>query len=119
PPAHIVIAWDDATIGGFAATQTLSEPVRRELDARIRRLWPPGPYALAAAAAKAIKTMAGRSRRAVVCFIAPDRSAGGGRGERARTGALPVSLGSGGVEEVRLPTLSAIERVALENAMML
>src|SRR5262245_6427760 len=29
PPAHIVIAWDDATIGGFAATQTLSEPVRR------------------------------------------------------------------------------------------
>ena len=115
PPDHIVIPWEDATVGGFALTRVLSEPVRRRLDARVAALWPPGPYALASAAAKVIGAMLGGSRRLVTCFVAPDDSAG----TRARAAALPVRLGRTGVIEVVLPELSVRERVRLENAMLL
>jgi malate dehydrogenase len=115
PPHHIVIPWEDATLGGFALTRVLSEPVRRRLDARVAALWPPGPYALASAAAKVIGAMLGGSRRLVTCFVAPDDSSG----TRARAGALPVRLGRTGMIEVVLPELSVRERVRLENAMML
>jgi len=115
PPDHIVIPWEDATVGGFAITRVLSEPVRRRLDARVAALWPPGPYALASAAAKVIGTMLGGSRRLVTCFVAPDDSSG----RRARAGALPARIDRSGVVDVVLPELSVRERVRLENAMLL
>ena len=115
PPNHIIVPWDDATVGGFSLVRVLSEPARRRLDARIAGLWPPGPYALAAAAARAIDTIFRESRRLVTCFVAPDDSAG----MRARAAALPVRLGRPGVIEVVMPELSVRERVRLENAMML
>ena len=40
-------------------------------------------------------------------------------GIRARTVALPVVVGPAGVEPIELPTLSAHDRVALDNALML
>lgn len=115
PPHHIVIPWEDATVGGFALTRVISEPARRRLEGRVAALWPPGPYALAAAAAKVIDTVLGASRRLVTCFVAPDDS----MGARARAAALPVRLGRPGVIDVVLPELSVRERVRLENAMML
>jgi len=115
PPQQCVILWEDATIAGLAATRVLSEPVRRRLENRIAALWPPGPYALAAAAVGAIAALSGQSRQITCCFVAPDTTAGA----RTRTGALPVRLGAAGVVEVVLPELSVVERVALENAMML
>ena len=115
PPHHIVIPWEEATVGGFALTRVLSEPARRRLEGRVAALWPPGPYALAAAAAKVIDTILRESRRLVTCFVAPDDSAG----RRARAAALPVRLGPAGVIEVMLPELSARERVRLDNAMLL
>ena len=57
---------------GFALTRLVDEPSRRRLAARVAALWPPGPYALAAAAAIVIEAMAGRSRRMASCFVAPD-----------------------------------------------
>ena len=113
PPAHIVIPWGDATIGGFSAVPQISEPDRRRISATIQALWPPGPYALAAAAVKAVEAMGGRSRRVCTCFVAPDRSAG----VRTRTAALPVRLGAAGIEAVLMPALSVHERVALDTAM--
>ena len=115
PPHHIIVPWDDATVGGFSLVRVLSEPARRRLDTRLAGLWPPGPYALAAAAARTIDTIFRGSRRLVTCFVAPDDSAG----MRARAAALPVRLGRPGVIEVVLPELSVRERVRLENAMML
>jgi malate dehydrogenase len=115
PPHHTVIPWADATIGGFALTRLIDEPSRRRLVERVARLWPPGPYALAAAAAMAIDTMTGRSRRMISCFVAPGLFVGGG-GAQARTGAMPVRLGPGGIVEVVWPSLSGAERVALDNA---
>jgi malate/lactate dehydrogenase len=72
PPNHIIVPWDDATVGGFSLARVLSEPARRRLDTRVAGLWPPGPYALAAAAARAIDTIFRESRRLVTCFVAPD-----------------------------------------------
>jgi hypothetical protein len=45
-------------------------------DARLPALWPPGPYALASAAAKVVEAIVGRSRHRAVCFVAPDDAAG-------------------------------------------
>jgi malate dehydrogenase len=115
PPDQIVIPWEDATIGGLAATRVLDEPARRRVAARIHRLWPPGPYALASAAAKVIEAIVGRTRVRASCFVGPDDS----QGRRARAAALPVRLGPEGVVAVVLPELNAHDRVALENAMML
>lgn len=115
PPHHIVIAWEHAAVAGFALTAMTSEPIRRQLTRRIGALWPVGPYALASAACKVVEAMTGDSRRPVTCFVAPDDQAG----VRARAAALPVRLGSSGIVEVVIPALSAVERVALDNAMML
>jgi hypothetical protein len=51
----------------------------------------------------------------VTCFVAPDDTSG----TRRRTIALPVKLGRQGIVEVMMPELSAGERVALDNAMLL
>jgi malate dehydrogenase len=118
PPDHTVIPWADATIGGFALTRLIDEPSRRRLAARVNALWPPGPFALAAAAAMAVECMAGRSRRMMCCFVAPDQFAEGA-GTRARSGAMPVRLGRGGIVEAVVPSLSAAERLALDNALAL
>jgi malate dehydrogenase len=115
PPNHIIVPWDEATLGGYSLVKVLSEPSRRRLDNRMAGLWPPGPFALASAAARAIDTIFRGSRRLVTCFVAPDDSAG----MRARAAALPVRLGSEGVIEVAMPELSVRERVRLENAMLL
>jgi hypothetical protein len=112
PPSQIVIPWEDATVAGFEITRLLDEPTRRRLRARVAALWPPGPQALAAAAVNAIAAMAGRSRRLASCFVAPDTSAG----VRTRTAALPVRIGPAGIVDVLVPSLSVVERVALDNA---
>ena len=113
PPAHTVIPWADATVAGFALTRLVDEPSRRRLSARVTALWPTAPYALAAAATTVVEAMAGRSRRIASCFVAPDLTTGA----RTRTGAMPVRLGPAGIVEVVLPSLSAVEQIALDNAM--
>ncbi len=115
PPHHLVIAWEDATIGGFALTRQMDEPTRRRIASRAAALWPPGPHALAAAAAKAVTAIAGQSRQTVSCFVGPDAAAG----VRTRTAALPVRFDASGIADVMMPTLSIVERVALDNAMVL
>jgi malate dehydrogenase len=115
PPAQMVIPWEDAAIGGFSATRILDEPARRRVANRLPALWPPGPCALAAAAVEVIQSIEGRSRRQAVCFVAPDVSAG----TRVRTAALPVRLGPAGIVEVVLPELNALDRVRLDNGMLL
>jgi malate dehydrogenase len=115
PPSHTVIPWQDATVGGFALTRRLDEPARRALAVRIARLWPPGSYALASAAAAIVEAMAGRSRRTACCFVVSDV----GSGARSRAAALPVRVDAGGIAEIIQPTLSVVEQVALDNAMML
>jgi malate/lactate dehydrogenase len=115
PPHQIVIAWEDASVAGFGLTGVMTEPVRRQLIRRIGALWPVGPYALASGVCKVVDAVSGHSRRPVTCFVAPDDQAG----IRMRAAALPVRFGPGGIVEVMMPRLSVVERVALDNAMML
>ena len=115
PPRHIVIAWEDATIGGFAATRVMDEPSRRRIAARVTHLWPPGPLVLAEAAVVCIRSLLGSSREATVAFVTPDDTLG----VKARAAAMPVRLGPSGVEQIVLPPLSVHDRVALDNAVML
>jgi malate dehydrogenase len=115
PPRQIVIAWENAAVSGFALGGMMAEPVRRQMAQRIAALWPVGPYALAAAATKVVEALLGNSRRPVTCFVAPDD----GAGVRTRTAALPVRVRPDGLLEVVMPGLSAVERVALDNAIML
>lgn len=115
PPAQTVIPWEDATAAGLSLTRQLDEPVRRRLDTKIAALWPPGPFALAAAATVAAAAIDGRSRRLVSCFVAP----AGDQAHRTRTCAMPVRLGATGIREVVQPALTQVERVAFDNATML
>ena len=115
PPSNTVINWDDATIGGFAATRVLDEPALRRLSAQVAPLWPPGPHVLAHAATEAVSAICGISRRTISCFIAPDDSSG----RRTRSVALPVRLGPAGVVSIEEPTLSVAGQIALDNAMLL
>jgi malate/lactate dehydrogenase len=115
PPMQTVIPWEEATIAGFSLMRALDQPTRRALDARIATLWPPGPLALAAAATRVIAAIAGRSRQRACCFVASDVA----DATRRRTAAWPVTLGASGIAEVVWPSLSVMERVALDNATML
>jgi malate dehydrogenase len=115
PPDQIVIPWDQATVSGVLATYVLDQATRRRIAARVVPLWPPGPIALAAAAAKAVHAVLGRSRQTISAFVAPDNSAG----RRFKTAALPVRLGSDGATPVENVGLNAHDRVALENAISL
>lgn len=115
PPDHTVIPWEDATVAGFALTRLVDEPTRRRLSAKVQALWPPGPHALAAAAVKAIESIGGRHLQTVSCFVAPDSV----EKDRTRTAALPVRLGQAGIAAVVLPSLTVVEQVQLDNALML
>jgi malate dehydrogenase len=115
PPTRIVVSWDHATVAGMTLARFVEGPARRRLSARIAALWPPGPYALAAAATTIIETLLGRSRRLACCFVAPDDSGG----VRMRAAALTARLSPGGIAEVVEPSLSAVEQVALDNAVLL
>ena len=97
PPRQVVIAWEHASVSGFALTARLSEPVRRLLTLKIGALWPIGPHTLASAACGG-QTLSGQSRRPLTCFVAPDDASA-----RSRAGALPVRLGPDGLLEVVMP----------------
>ena len=115
PPDQTVVPWEEVTIGGFAIGRVLDEPCRRRVIARVAPLWPPGPFALAAAAAKAIDGIGGVARQTVSCFLAPDDEFG----RRARAVAMPARLDARGATAIALPPLNAHDQTVLENAMLL
>ena len=115
PPSNAFVSWEDASIGGCAATRVLDEPTLRKLASQIALLWPPGPHGLAHSATEAVAAICGVSRRAVSCFVAPDDTLG----QRARVVALPVRLCASGVESLAMPALSGAAQTALDNAMLL
>ena len=127
PPQSIIVPWDEASIGGRCATNVLSAAQLARLDARIVRLWPPGPYALASAAARLLRTALTRSPRqhaALVAVRGPHdadfASWGGGtrkEGISGRSAMMPVTLDSKGIAALVPPSLSARDRVRFETTM--
>lgn len=112
PPSGFVIPWSDASIGGFGLQQVLAPVQLRRIEARAAVLWPPGPYALGAAAARVVAAILSASRQSF-CVLT---QLGGEFGVRGRAGCLPVRLGPHGILETRMPELTTRERVQLQTA---
>jgi malate dehydrogenase len=113
PPRGFVVPWSEATIGGYGLERVLPQVQLARIEARIARLWPPGPYALGAAAARVTESILEASRRSVTVFTPLD----GEFGVQNRVAAVPVVLDAGGVARIRVPGLSPRERVQLETAL--
>jgi malate dehydrogenase len=113
PPSGFVVPWSEASIGGYALERVLTQVQLTRVDARVARLWPPGPFALGAAAARVAEAIAGSSRRAASVLM----MLGGEFGVRGRVGTLPAVLSPSGIVQTRVPTLNTRERVRLETAL--
>jgi malate dehydrogenase len=114
PPDRAVIAWEEATVLGQPASTVVPPHRLAALSARLPRLWPPGPFALAAAAARAVEAIVHGSRRAHTCFVSIEQPP-----YRGAVVAMPVRLGAGGIERVVQPALTRQERTSLENGLAL
>lgn len=113
PPQQIIVPWEDASIAGRRATSVLTPPAITRLDARLPRLWPPGPLALGAAAARAIHVAFSRTPRIVSAFVMVSRN----EGVLPRAGMLPVTLDPRGVNAIVNTPLSSRDQVRLETAL--
>ncbi len=112
-PAQIIVPWDQAAIAGRVATEVLSAAQLARLDARIARLWPPGPYALGGAAARMIRTARTRSGRIHAALVATTRD----EGAAGRSSMMPVTLQPGGIATLVAPALSSRDRVRFDTTM--
>jgi lactate/malate dehydrogenase family protein len=113
PPAEIIVPWDEAAIGGRRAIDVLSPPAIVRLDARLPRLWPPGPLTLASAATRVVVSATRRSHEAVCLFVALSRDESPAR----RVGVLPAHVTEAGISHLLTPTLSTRDRVRLDTAL--
>lgn len=112
PPRHIVVPWSQATVGGLSLEAALPLPGCRRLRERAAALWPPGPYALAAAASRVAASIGTASSRQASCFVVVD----GEFDSRNQALAAPVQLGRDGVTHIVEPRLNAGERSQLQAA---
>jgi malate dehydrogenase len=113
PPSSFVIPWSDASIGGYALERALSQVQRVRIEARVARLWPPGPFALGAAAARVTEAILHSSRRSYNVLTILD----GEFGVRDRVGTVPALLASRGIVHTRTPMLNTREQVKLDTAL--
>lgn len=107
PPRDVVIAWQEGSVSGQPLPAVMAAHDIAALSARVASLWPPGPYALASAAARVAEGVCIGSRRQFSCFVDVGR---------ARITAMPVELKRGGLKRIIEPSLTTQERIALENA---
>ena len=113
PPAQMIVPWGDASIGGRRAVDVLAPPAITRLDARLPRLWPPGPMTLASAAARVLRAAVTRSQLSLSLFVVAARE-GGGDGA---VGMLPVTMEPRGIATLLASTLTGRDRVRLETAL--
>ena len=111
PPQHAVVAWEEASANGQPLAAQLPAHEIAGLTARIPGLWPPGPYALAAAAARMAEAVVCGARRKFSGFTVADAGP-----VRAAVVSMPIEIGSRGVVRVLEPSLTRQERTGLENA---
>jgi len=113
PPAGFVVPWSEASIGGYAMPRVLSQVQLGRIEARAARLWPPGPYALGAAAAAIVSGILSSARESFSVLT----RLGGEFGVKGRVGAIPARLGPSGIVETRVPELDTRQQVQLKVAL--
>lgn len=111
-PPEFVILWSGATIEGSPIEQAVGPAVLAGIRRRVPALWPPGPNALASAAARAAAAVATGSRRLLLCSVGLDHPPAA----RGRVATMPVELGPQGIIRIVPPVTSARERMLVENA---
>jgi malate dehydrogenase len=111
PPSAAVVGWEEATASGQPLTAQMPPHVIAGLANRLRGLWPPGPYALASAAARVLEAAATGSRRRFTCFVSLEAGA-----RRDSVAAMPAEIGREGLVRILEPALTRQERTLLENA---
>jgi malate dehydrogenase len=111
PPDGVVVGWEEATALGLPLRTQLAPHIMRALNDRIPKHWPPGPLAMASAAARTVEAIVNGSRRQPTCFVSlaagPTRNA---------VAAMPAQLGARGVNRILEPALSDLERTQMETA---
>ena len=113
PPQQVIVPWDEAAIGGRSIPKVLSAAQLARLDARVARLWPPGPYALASAATRIIRTALGRTPRVHAAIVAVTRE----QGTPGRSAIMPVTVLPSGLASIVEPALSSRDRVRYETSL--
>jgi malate dehydrogenase len=111
PPKAALVAWEEATAFGQPISSLVPAHRLAAISARLSGLWPPGPQALASAAARVAESIANGSRRRFTCLVSMEEPPGKGA-----VVAMPVELGPRGIERVLRPALSRQEQTQLDNA---
>ncbi len=109
PPERLVVGWSASSIDGVPAETRLAPGVLASATRRMTAAWPPGPFALATAAAVLLEHL----DEAAVAML-PAIVATPAQGHRA--GIALVRVGPSGVLHAAEPSLSPFERIALDNA---
>jgi hypothetical protein len=109
PPSRLVVGWSASAIEGSPAEARLAPGVLAALARRLPGAWPPGPFALAVAAAVLIEHLDDAGAAPLPAIVAAPAT-----GHRAAM-AL-VRVGPSGVLSATEPPLSPFERIALDNA---
>jgi malate dehydrogenase len=112
PPSRLVIGWSASSIDGAPAETRLAPGVLASVARRMTAAWPPGPFALATAAAVLLERLDEAGAAALPAIVA--MPALGHRAAIAR-----VRVGPSGVLHAAEPALSPYERIALDNAIAL
>ena len=113
PPHQVIVPWDEGAIGGRSIPGVLSAAQLARLDARVARLWPPGPYALAAAASRVIRTALTGGSRVHMAIVAVRR----GEGTGSHWAIMPVTVQPSGIASIVAPTLSSRDRVRYDTSL--
>jgi hypothetical protein len=109
PPSRLVIGWSASWIDGVPAETRLGPGVLAAAARRLTAAWPPGPFALATAAAVLLEHIDDAGPASLPAIVAAPA-----QGHRAAI-AL-VRVGPSGVLHAAEPALSPYERIALDNA---
>ena len=113
-PERAVVPWSEASVRGVRLSRLLSPRRLASLQQKVPRVWPPGPYTLAAATARMCESIVqGTPAHGLPCCVVLD----GELGCRGRAAAVTATLDRSGVAAVVEPSLTAQERVTLETAL--
>ncbi|HET9371368.1 MAG TPA: hypothetical protein VFO19_14010, partial [Vicinamibacterales bacterium] len=108
PPAF-VIGWSAATAAGSLVADRVPAHRLLAISDALRKLWPPGPQAIAAATAPIVEALANGSRRQLQATAILD----GEWSSRGRAALLTLEITRGRIARCLTPSLSPQERTAV------
>ena len=110
-PPSFVIGWTAATASGSLLAERVPAHRLLAISQSLRKLWPPGPYAIGAATARVVEALTGGGRQFLPALTIVD----GALETRGAAVMLPLDLGMGRVQAHVIPSLSPQERVELTS----